>query len=59
MLILSNAEVSALLNLDELIDVLAEAMSDLSAGRASVPDRIAAFVPERDGLLAAMPARSE
>jgi ornithine cyclodeaminase len=30
-------------------------MADLSAGRASIPDRIAAMVPERDGLLAAMP----
>src|SRR5437899_11362307 len=31
-------------------------MADLSAGRASMPARIAALVPERDGLLAAMPA---
>ena len=31
-------------------------MADLSAGRASMPSRIAAMVPERDGLLAAMPA---
>src|SRR2546427_8755591 len=31
-------------------------MADLSAGRASMPPRIAAVVPERDGLLAAMPA---
>src|SRR5712691_7291933 len=31
-------------------------MADLSAGRASMPPRIAAIVPERDGLLAAMPA---
>ena len=31
-------------------------MADLSAGRASMPARIAASVPERDGLLAAMPA---
>src|SRR2546429_79754 len=28
-------------------------MADLSAGRASMPPRIAAVVPERDGLLAA------
>ena len=39
----------------ELIDALADAMADLSAGRASVPDRIGALVPEREGLLAAMP----
>src|SRR5256885_16030020 len=31
-------------------------MADLSAGRASMPARIAALVEERDGLLAAMPA---
>jgi alanine dehydrogenase len=38
-----------------LIDALAPAMADLSAGRASVPDRIAALVPDAGGLLAAMP----
>ena len=31
-------------------------MADLSAGRVSMPPRIAAIVAERDGLLAAMPA---
>jgi alanine dehydrogenase len=55
MLVLSRAEVSELLDLDALIDALAQAMADLSAGRASVPDRIAALVPEREALLAAMP----
>jgi alanine dehydrogenase len=55
MLILSRADVRALLDLDALVDALAKAMADLSAGRASAPDRIAALVPERDGLLAAMP----
>jgi ornithine cyclodeaminase len=55
-LVLSRDEVRELLDLDELIDALADAMVDLSAGRASVPDRIAAFVTERDGLLGAMPA---
>jgi alanine dehydrogenase len=54
-LFLSRAEVRELLDLDALIDALADAMSDLSAGRASVPDRIAALVPERDAFLAAMP----
>ena len=39
-----------------LIDALAVAMADLSAGRASVPPRIAAVVPDRDGFLGAMPA---
>lgn len=55
MLVLSRADVEELLDLDALIDALAVAMADLSAGRASVPDRIAALVPEREGLLAAMP----
>ncbi|MGZ6708771.1 MAG: ornithine cyclodeaminase family protein [Solirubrobacteraceae bacterium] len=55
MLVLSGAEVRELLDLDALIDALAPAMADLSAGRASMPARIAAMVPERDGLLAAMP----
>jgi ornithine cyclodeaminase/alanine dehydrogenase-like protein (mu-crystallin family) len=54
-LVLTAAQVEELLDLDELIDAIAAAMADLSAGRASVPDRIAALVPERDGLLAAMP----
>src|SRR5690349_3899613 len=34
---------------------MAEAMADLSAGRASAPPRIAAEVPARDGILLAMP----
>ena len=55
MLVLSRDEVRELLDLDALIDALADAMVDLSAERASVPDRIAALVPERDALLAAMP----
>jgi alanine dehydrogenase len=54
-LVLSEREVEELLDLDELIDGLAGAMADLSAGRASVPNRIAARVEEREGLLAAMP----
>ena len=55
MLLLSRAEVEELLDLDALIDALAEAMADLSAGRASVPQRVAALVPEHEGLLGAMP----
>jgi ornithine cyclodeaminase len=53
MLVVTGAQVEALLELDALIDALASAMADLSAGRASVPERVAAQVP--DGLLAAMP----
>jgi len=54
-LLVSRREVEELLDVDQLIDALARAMADLSAGRASVPDRIGAFVAERDGMLAAMP----
>src|ERR1700682_4258375 len=56
MLVLSRPEVESLLDLDELVDAVAAAMVDLSAGRASMTPRVAAFVTERDGLLAAMPA---
>jgi ornithine cyclodeaminase len=52
---MSRADVRELLDLDALIDALAPTMEDLSAGRASVPDRIAALVPEHDALLAVMP----
>jgi ornithine cyclodeaminase/alanine dehydrogenase-like protein (mu-crystallin family) len=55
-LVLSRADVERLLDLDRLREAVARAMADLSAGRASMPPRIAAIVPERDGLLAAMPA---
>jgi ornithine cyclodeaminase len=55
-LVLSRSEVERLLDLDRLRDAIAKAMADLSAGRASMPARIAAVVPERDALLAAMPA---
>jgi ornithine cyclodeaminase len=53
---LSEAEVRELLDLDELIDALADAHRDLSAGAASMPPRIAAMVQERQGLLGVMPA---
>ena len=55
MLVLTGPDVEALLNLDALIDALAAAMADLSAGRASVPDRVAALVPGQQAFLAAMP----
>lgn len=55
MLVLNRAQVEALIDLDLLIDALAAAMADLSAGRASVPPRIAAFVPQHEGLLGTMP----
>jgi alanine dehydrogenase len=56
MLVISGAEVVSLLDLDVLADALQAAMADLSADRASVPPRVAAVVPGRDALLAAMPA---
>ncbi len=56
MLVLSRADVEQLLDLDRLREAVASAMADLSAGRVSMPPRIAAIVPERDALLAAMPA---
>jgi alanine dehydrogenase len=55
-LVLSRADVERLLDLDRLREAVAVAMADLSAGHVSMPSRIAAIVPERDGLLAAMPA---
>jgi len=55
-LILTRADVERLLDPDDLRQAVARAMAELSAGRASMPARIAASVPERDGLLAAMPA---
>jgi alanine dehydrogenase len=53
-LVLTGDEVAALLDLDALIDALGPAMADLSAGRASVPERIGAVVQEVDGRLFAM-----
>ena len=55
MLILSRADVEALLDPAALIDAMATALAELSAGGASAPDRVAARVPEHGGLLAAMP----
>lgn len=56
MLVLSQAEVRELLDLDQLVDALAEAHAELTAGKASMPPRIAALVDERDGLLGVMPS---
>jgi alanine dehydrogenase len=54
MLVLSRRDVEALLDLDALIDALADAHAELSRGDVSMPARVAAFAP--DGLLGAMPA---
>jgi len=55
MLVLSRRDVEDLLDLDTLREALAVAMADLSAGRASVPQRNFAAAGDA-GLLAAMPA---
>jgi ornithine cyclodeaminase/alanine dehydrogenase-like protein (mu-crystallin family) len=55
-LVLSRADVEAVLDLDRLLDAVAAAMVDLSHGRASMPPRVAALVPGRHAMLAAMPA---
>jgi ornithine cyclodeaminase/alanine dehydrogenase-like protein (mu-crystallin family) len=59
MLFLSRTEVERLLDLDRLVDALAIAMAELSAGRVSMPARVAAMAPEAGGLLAAMPVYLE
>jgi len=56
MLVLSQSDVSELLDLDRLVDALADAHADLTAGQASMPPRIAALVERREGLLGVMPA---
>lgn len=56
MLILDAREVEALLDVDALIDALGPALADLGAGRASLPGRIFAAVPERQALFGDMPA---
>jgi alanine dehydrogenase len=53
LLVLSQGDVSRMLDLDELLDALAAAFGEVSAGRASVPPRVAARTP--DGLLGVMP----
>jgi len=54
MLVLTRSEVEELLDLDALVDALAAAHAELSAGSASQPPRVAALAG--DGLLGAMPA---
>ena len=58
MRVLDRATVQRLLDPHELVAAVADAMADLSTGRASVPPRTAARV-DQAGLLATMPAYSE
>lgn len=53
LLVLSQADVQRLLDLDELLDALARAFQEVSAGRTSVPPRTAART--REGFLGVMP----
>ena len=55
-LILSRADVEAVLDRDRLVDAVAAAMRELSSGEASVPPRTAAIVGRVGGALLAMPA---
>jgi alanine dehydrogenase len=55
LIVLSQAEVRELLDLDALVDALASAHAELSAGKGSMPARIAALA-NNDGLLGAMPS---
>ncbi|TMG47364.1 MAG: hypothetical protein E6H85_00295, partial [Chloroflexi bacterium] len=54
MLMLSQADMTALLDLDRLLDALEEGFRALSAGRVEVPARTAVNA-EKDGWLATMP----
>lgn len=56
MISLGREQVEALLEPDALIDAVRSALVDVSAGRASMPPRIAAFAADRAGLLGAMVA---
>jgi ornithine cyclodeaminase/alanine dehydrogenase-like protein (mu-crystallin family) len=56
MLVLSAADVERLLDLDRLVDAMAMAMAELSAGRAVTPPRVGVDVAEADGLLLSSPA---
>ena len=55
MLVLTRTEDAQLLDLDALLDALADAHAELSAGRASLPPRVGARA-EAGGILGAMPA---
>ena len=54
LLLLSEAEVTALLDLDRLLDALEDGFRALSSGRTDVPPRVAARA-ENEGWLGAMP----
>jgi ornithine cyclodeaminase len=55
-LVLSRREIEPLLDPDRLRSAIAAAMADVSSGRVSMPNRVAASVASHRALLAAMPA---
>ncbi len=55
-LVLSQTEIRELLPMDRCIDLMAEALTGLSAGEAVNPLRRGIFLPDRSGLLGLMPA---
>jgi alanine dehydrogenase len=55
-LVLSGAQVEALLDLGALIDALGPAMAELSAGRAQAPERVGVRAAGGGVLLAIAPA---
>jgi alanine dehydrogenase len=57
--VLSAADVERALDPDALVDALADAFERLSAGRASMPQRIAVEAPERRGAVLLMGAHLE
>jgi alanine dehydrogenase len=56
MLVLSRRDVEAALDRDRLVDAVAAAMADMSAGNGSFPNRTGADVADVGGVLIAMPA---
>jgi ornithine cyclodeaminase len=56
MLMLSRRDVEQLLDVEGLIDAVSIALADVSAGRASMPPRVAAWTSQRAGLLGLMGA---
>jgi ornithine cyclodeaminase/alanine dehydrogenase-like protein (mu-crystallin family) len=58
MLILTETKVREVLDLDALVEAVAVAMVDASDGAASMPQGIAALIPDREGMVAAMLAQA-
>jgi ornithine cyclodeaminase/alanine dehydrogenase-like protein (mu-crystallin family) len=56
MLVLSRREVESVMDLDALVERVADAMVALSEGNAAMPSRTAVDVPKHDGFLGIMPA---